>query len=311
MDGRGWIVERVGAQAFERLTQGLSGSELHSVLLDVMRRRAAKRLPKDLLAQYVRDPFCGPAAVDLRTSNTLDGELLAAAEGFEAIELSPVAPLGACSVVATTDQNRVLSALRMTEVVSDPTNVLALECAARLRARPELPVHLVTTERVIRAQPAPKLPGYAQHFRIFVLGSAGRETRDHCFTVDTMVRHVRTLLAGLDRLERVGYSFGVRRVEVFATAERQRLGDRVAESLGAIASRKPLEHAYYSGGLRYQIWVTIPGEGSSVPLVDGGSFDWVAKIASNRRAVYVATGTGSQLIALRFRAGDAAAIAKV
>jgi hypothetical protein len=34
----------------------------------------------------------------------------------------------------------VLSALRSTEVVSDPTNVLALECAARLRSNEEAPV---------------------------------------------------------------------------------------------------------------------------------------------------------------------------
>jgi hypothetical protein len=293
---------------FEQLTRNLAGSELHSVLLEVMQRRAAGRQPKDVLAQYQRDPFCAPAPVDLRTSSALDAQLLAAAEGFEAIELSPVAPLGACSVVAVTNQNRVLSALRMTEVVSDPTNVLALECAARMRARPELPVHLVTSQRVVRAQPAPKLPGYAQHFRMFVLGSAGRETRDHCFTVETLVRHVRTLLAALDRLERLGYSFGVRRVEVFATQARQRIADRVAESFGTIATRKPLEHGYYSGGVRYQIWVTVPADGSSVPLVDGGVFDWVARIASNRRAVFVATGTGTQLIAVRFRAqGEAEA----
>jgi len=38
-----------------------------------------------------------------------------------------------------------------------------------------------------------------------------------------------------------------------------------------------------------------------VPLIDGGAFDWLAKLVSNRRAVYVATGAGSQLIALRFR----------
>jgi hypothetical protein len=42
-------------------------------------------------------------------------------------------------------------------------------------------------------------------------------------------------------------------------------------------------------------------DGSEVPLIDGGVFDWLAKLASNRRAVHVATGSGSQLIALRFR----------
>jgi len=35
--------------------------------------------------------------------------------------------------------------------------------------------------------------------------------------------------------------------------------------------------------------------------IDGGVFDWLAKLTSNRRAVYVATGAGAQVMALRFR----------
>jgi hypothetical protein len=301
MNGRSWIVKRAGASVFEQLATGLTGSELQSLLLDVMQHRAKQREPKDVLAQYQRDGFCAPALVDLRATTAIDGHLLAAAEEFEAIELSPVAPLGVCSTVAVTDQNRVLSALRMTEVVSDPTNVLALECARRLRARPQTAVHLVTSQRVIRAQPVPKLPGYSQHFRIFVLSSGGRETKEHAFTVDTLVLHVRTMLRALERLQEHGYDFGTRRVDVLATPERHEIGDRIAEALGPIAARKTLEHAYYSGGLRYQIWVTSP-DGASVPLIDGGAFDWLTRLAANRRAVYIATGAGSQLISLQFRA---------
>jgi hypothetical protein len=300
MSGRAWIVDSVGTAEFERLASELSGSALQSVLLEVMRRRAKGRPPAEVLAQYRRDGFCRPAPIDQRTSVAIDGHLLAAAEDFEAIELPPVAPLGACSVVALTDQNRVLSALRSTEIVSDPTNVLALECALRLRADPEAQAHFATSQRVIRAQPVPKRPGHAPHFRIFVLASGGSETRDHAFTVETMARHVRTMLRALDRLEQHGYAFGARRVDVLATAERAVLGDRVAEALGAIASRRPLEHAYYSGGLRYMLWVTAP-DGTRVPLIDGGAFDWLAQLTSNRRAVYVATGGGAQLIPVLFR----------
>jgi hypothetical protein len=48
------------------------------------------------------------------------------------------------------------------------------------------------------------------------------------------------------------------------------------------------------------IWVTSP-DGEPLPLIDGGAFDWLAKLTSNRRAVYVTTGVGAQLIAFRFR----------
>jgi hypothetical protein len=176
---------------------------------------------------------------------------------------------------------------------------MALECALRLRANPGATVHLATSQRVVRAQPVPKGAGYAPHFRIFVLASGGVEAKDHTFTVDTLVHHVRTMLGALDRLESHGYSFGARRVDVLATPERAALGDRVAQALGPRATRKPLQHAYYSGGLRYMLWVTAP-DGTEMPLVDGGTFDWLAQLTSNRRAVYVATGAGAQLVALRF-----------
>ena len=303
MADRPWIVGQLGSTAFEHLAAGLSGSELQSVLLEVMHRRAARRAPRDLVAQYQRDAFCAPAVVDQRTAVELDAHLLAAADGFEAIELSPVAPLGVCSAVALTDQKRVLSALRGTEVVSDPTNVLALECAVRLRARPAGPVHLATCQRVVRAQPLPRGRGLTQHFRLFVLASGGPEEREHGFTISTVLRHIGTSLAALDRLEAHGYAFGARGVDILTTPEREALGVRVAEQLGGVATRKVLEHPYYSGGLRFQIWVT-DRDGASIPLIDGGVFDWLAKLTSNRRAVYVATGAGAQLMALRFRSPE-------
>ena len=83
MTDRSWIAARVGAARFEELAAGLGGSELRSLLLDVMHRRAAARKPKDLLAQYRRDAFCAPAAVDLRLSTEIDRQLLAAAEIHE------------------------------------------------------------------------------------------------------------------------------------------------------------------------------------------------------------------------------------
>ncbi|MGH9886290.1 MAG: hypothetical protein ACREBE_12220, partial [bacterium] len=207
-------------------------------------------------------------------------------------------------------QNRVLSALRSTEVVADPTNVLALECAHRLRSAPAgaspatgpAPVHLTTCQRVIRAQPVPRLPGYTAHFRIFVLASGGIEAVDHAFTAATLAHHIRTMFAALDRLSLHGYSFGERRVDLLATPARAALADRIAATLAPAATvhRKPLEHPYYSAGLRYMLWVTAP-DGTQLPLADGGAFDWLTKLTSNRRAVYIASGAGAQLIPLRFR----------
>ncbi len=292
-----WVASTIDEDVYSKLARDLAGSELQSLLLEVIRERARDRTPADVLAQYRRDRFVTPAAVDQRESIAIDAHLLAAASDFDALELSPVTPLGTSSTVGPSDQHRVLSALRATEVVSDPTNVLALECAARLRGAPG-PYHFTTSQRVVRAQPAPKLPGYAQHFRLFALASGGIETRDHAFTVDTVVHHIRTLQAALDRLEQHGYAFGARRVDVLATPARAALGDRIAAAVGG--TRSLLEHPYYSGGLRYMLWVTAP-DGKPIPLGDGGTFDWLTKLAANRRAVFVGSGLGAQLVAVMFR----------
>jgi len=295
---RAWIIEALGEQGFEQLAAQISGSELQSLLLEVMHRRAAARTPRDLLAQYRRDRFVRPAAIDQRTFVELDTHLLAAAYGFEAIELSPVTPLGTSSAVGPSDQHRVLSALRGTEVVSDPTNVLALECAERLRAAPDRTVHLATSQRVIRAQAVPDKPGFAAHFRIFCLASAARETKDHGFTVAAFTRHIKTMQHALDLLEQHGYQFGARRVDILATSATALVADRIADAVNGV--RKPLDHRYYNGGLRYMLWVTLPS-GEQLPLIDGGAFDWVAQLSSNRRLVYIATGMGAQLVAYAFR----------
>jgi hypothetical protein len=298
---RPWILEALGEPSlFERLATELTGAELTSVLLEVLRERARQRTPADLLAQYRRDSFVAPARVDQRTLVELDRTLLEASRDFEPIELSPLTPLGTCSAVAVTDQNRVVSSVRGTEVVADPTNVLALECASRLDADPGAVVRLATSQRVVRAQQVPKQPGFSQHFRIFVLATAGREQRDHALLVGALVEQAKTLLRALDTLESSGYTLGPRRITVLSAPGREALGDRLAGALTDVpVTRSPLEQPYYSGGLRYTLWAK-DADGNEANLADGGAFDWVAQLTSNRRHVFVASGLGAQLLPLRF-----------
>jgi hypothetical protein len=298
---RSWARSGIDDAAFRALADELAAHELWSLLLGVMEARAQARTPASLLEQWERDGFTELGAVDLRTALAVDAELLRAAEVFEAVELSPVAPLGVCSAVAPASQNKVLSALRGTEVVSDPTNVLALECARRLRRDSSGCVRLVTCQRVVRAQALPKRAGFTRHFRLFALASAARERKDHAFVVDEVVEHVRTLLAGFARLEALGYAFPEARLRVLATPEKAELGDRVAAGIAGIpVERAVLEHGYYDG-LRFMLFVRSRA-GEEVPLGDGSAFDWVAKLTSNRKLVFVASGLGAQLIPLLFRA---------
>ena len=299
MADRSWTRARLDDSAHAAL-RALAPSSLWSLLLDLLGHHAAQRAPMDVQRQFERDGFVQPAPIDQRTLVALDAHLLAAAAGFEAIELSPLAPLGACSTVGPTSQNKIVSALRGTEVLADPTNVLALECARRLRADPNLRVHLATCARCVRAQELPKLPGYAPHFRIFCLVSAGREQADHTVAAAELITHFATHLAAFDRLAQHGYAFPDRRLTVLATPARAALADRVAAAVsGMPVERGPLEHPYYDG-IRFQI-STRSVDGDSVPLVDGGAFDWLTKLTSNHRLVMIASGMGAQLAAHRFR----------
>jgi hypothetical protein len=300
-DRHGWISEGIDEAAYRALTETLPASRLWSLLLDIFERRASRRTPSALMDQWERDGFTRLSYIDQRTLVALDGHLLAAASAFEAVELSPLAPLASCSVVGLASQNKIVSALRGTEVVSDPTNVLALECARRLKGDASQIVRLTTSQRCVRAQELPKLPGFAAHFRMFCLATAGQEQQDHGFVVSALAEQIATLLSALDRLEQHGYAFPDREVRVLATAERAHVADRIAGGMSGVrVTRAVLEHPYYNNGLRFQI-DSRSTSGSAIPLIDGGAFDWVAKLASNRRFVFVASGMGSQLAAYLYR----------
>ena len=297
---RSWSTSAVGKEVFTALAEGMPASELWTLLLEVVTRRAARRTPKELRAQWEHDRFTQPSVVDARRLLAIDAVLFAVAKDFEAIELSPLAPLGVCSRIAPTSQRRVVSALRGTEVVADPTNVLALECAHRLKAEPGQVIRLAASHRAVRAQPAPKGPGYAQHFRLFCLVTAGRERVDHSFTVEHLIEHIGTHLTALDRLESHGYGFGDRELRVLATTERAGAADRIAAQFADVPIvRSVLEHAYYHG-LRFTITARPPGGSESHALIDGGAFDWLGTIASNHRLAFIASGIGSQMVGARY-----------
>jgi hypothetical protein len=41
----------------------------------------------------------------------------------------------------------------------------------------------------------------------------------------------------------------------------------------------------------------VAADGSVINLADGGAFDWVGKLTSNRRHTFVASGLGTQRVA--------------
>ncbi|UXN73675.1 hypothetical protein N8D56_23450 [Devosia sp. A8/3-2] len=91
-----------------------------------------------------------------------------------------MAPLGTCAAVAPVGQSRSVPTVRTGEVVSDATNVLALEAALLRRAaakhdsKTQDIVHLASTHRVVRPRAYAK-PGLLAHFALSAMVSAGRD----------------------------------------------------------------------------------------------------------------------------------------
>ena len=78
----------------DRLSQDLTPTDLQSLLLETYRRRASRRRPAEVLADYEANRFVRPAAVSARL--LLAWEQLAFAHlppEFEPVVLAPVCPL--------------------------------------------------------------------------------------------------------------------------------------------------------------------------------------------------------------------------
>ncbi|NUO48903.1 MAG: hypothetical protein HOV80_08610 [Polyangiaceae bacterium] len=274
-------------------------SETTPDLLELARNQAEKRRPIDLVGQRQRDAFVQPSSVDQRILHDLDGLALDAASEFEALQLSPVAPLGICSAVAPTSQDRTLSANRGTEVVSDPTNVLAVECATRLARDPAQVIRLCTLHQVLRAQPLPKQAGFSRHFRLFTPVVGGPARADDGFEVEAVAQIVGVFDRLMSSCETIGASFANRRARIFKSEARPVLAARaramLADSHPHIAIEEvTLESTYYAG-LRVMLFADAPAA-PGVNIADVGVFDWIEKLLSNRRMRFVAGGFGIELV---------------
>ncbi|MGA4988306.1 hypothetical protein [Nonomuraea bangladeshensis] len=274
-----------GPEILDVLAERLSGADLTTLLLEVMRRRAGALSPADVLRRYGHDRFAAPGAVALRDLRRAeDAALSALPPGFEPVVLSPVAPLGACSALATVDQNKVISTVRNGEVAADPTNALALEAAVRRRAAGGTePVRLAAVQRVVRAQHVEGAARFA-HFTLFALVTAGRDTGDHAFERQHAAEH----LAILGEAVR---ACGAGEPEARVTVLDERF-ERVAAALGGTPDPERESGRGYYSGLCFKVYA------DGMEVGDGGFTDWTARLLGNRKERLLISALGLDRLAL-------------
>jgi hypothetical protein len=294
--GRVW--RQLEATPRAALEQDLTQADLQTLLLGITRQRAAGVTPATLMRRWREDRYVTPAGSDPRKVWQLEARLWALLPGeFTAIDLSPTTPLGTCTAVAPGSQDRVISTTRGTEVVSDPTNVLALEAAqrrhqarqdARHQARHKAdtaatePVHLACCHRVLRAQPF-NAPGFFQHFRLFALVSSDRDQGSAATEARMLTAHLAFWIRALSELAPARRT--VIRYTVFGFPPlAERIRDAVLPGLQplppsvAIDEDPDRQHArgYYERGA---IKIHVDGQ----EIGDGGFTNWTAQFGNDAK----------------------------
>jgi len=275
--------------AFEALN-GLPATDLQTLLLTVARNRAARVKPPDLLRRWREDRFVQPASGDPRELAAVETQLwqLLPAE-VDGVELSPLVPLGTSSALTPVSQNRIVTAMRSAEVLSDSTNALAIEAAdRRLRLPSTGHVHLAASHRQLRAQRYQD--GMSAHFRLFALVSSGRDVGSFITQASMLTLHLaywQRVLAAILPSARPQLRYTI----FDSPGMRERINDTVLPALangrdvsGAVPvveerDRERGRGYYVDAALR----ITAGHGGHAIELGDGGFTTWTGQLMGNAK----------------------------
>lgn len=271
----------------------LPGADLNSLLMEVFSRRAGQVRPQDLPKRYQENRFTHPAQVSPQDYYHTVSALLdmASQAQFRPVMLSPVAPLGTCSAMGATNQNKVISALRGVEVAADPTNALAVHMASLFKAQKNSGAveHLCAHGRITRAQ-AFQGPGMFAHFGVLALVSGGKRTASFRSQADMLARHL-AFYSALGQVCGFALRFTLNRrggradffdcmVDVVQSAS----GDAQVKINPADSDNR-----YYRG---FHMKMYLHADGDWQEVADGGFTDWTARMLGDKRYKLFISGLG-------------------
>ncbi|MBP1994343.1 hypothetical protein [Paenibacillus eucommiae] len=294
------ILKKLGnADLIALLVEEISGGDLNTLLLKIFNERLKTSTPSDLLKRYRDNRFVHPAEVDAIQLKQLEMDVLNIAihHGVTPIQLSPVAPLGCTSVIGPVDQNKVISALRGTEVVSDATNLIALHIADLIKTnnlREDL-FRFSTTHRHVRAQFFGNVPGMLPHFDLFCMVTSGVDQGSYGFEKQSLWEHIQVYQSIFKTLfesdievifsERGGYKDSAGLISRVISHGHELQLKNVKISTGT-----PNKENQYYKGLQFTI-KTVIGD-KEYYIGDGGFVDWTQKMLENKKERLVISAIG-------------------
>ena len=277
----------------------LPKSDFNSLLLEVFRRQAGSITPVDIVKAYQTNRFSTPSEVDPVAYHAFEADLLTLAQehGIETTLLSPAAPFAGSSVFGFVDQNNVVSAVRGTEILSDPTNMLAVIIAEKLKEKEvdnTTSLHYCTTARVLRAQKFPARKGYYSHFGIFCIVSSGKDSGSYACEKDLFVKHLRYYKRLLVEKYDAKLSIVLRKRHGYTDGDG--FYDNMAETVkdefpGIPISLDPeYEDNNYYKGIHFNIFMEKDGE--QIEVGDGGFVDWMRQMTNSKKERCLISGIG-------------------
>jgi hypothetical protein len=254
------VWRRLEASPRTALEHDLSQADLQTLLLDVARQRAATATPARLMQRWRQDRYVTPWATDPRKVWRTEAGLWELLPGeFTGVELSPVTPLGTCAALGPVSQNGVISTIRGSEVVSDPTNVL-------------------------RAQPF-DAPGAFQHFRLFALVTSARDRGSAATEAAMLITHLKFWTAALGTLrETQGSHVTVSYTMLGFPPLTERMKDTVLPAPQPLPANVTLtEDPDRQHGRGYYERAAIKLYADDLDIGDGGFTDWTAQLNNDAK----------------------------
>lgn len=292
------ILNEVGDKDIINKLSSLSKSDLNSLLLEVFKRQVDNQNAMDILKSFQINRFTTPSNIDPEKFHTLESHLLKKAQeiGIKTTMLSPSAPLGSCSAFGSVDQYNIVSALRGTEILSDPSNMLAIIIADKLKRKEEsnkTPIHLATTARTIRAQNFSGKNFYS-HFGLYCMVSSGKDTGSYACEKELLEKHLNYYKEILNEKENGCFSIILHRRNGYKDSEG--FFDKMLNTFKLICPHTNISiqnddiHNNYYKGINFKISLVNGSE--IIEIIDGGFVDWTYQMLGNKKERCLISGIG-------------------
>jgi hypothetical protein len=298
------ILDKIGQPDLVEKLSRLSQSDINSLFLEINKNQTDKLTPSDMLKNYQSNRFVAPSALDAEKFYQLEVDLTAVAKGHSigSVLLSPVAPLGSCSVFGCVDQNNVISATRGCEVLPDTTNMLAIYLADKINKGAidnKEGVHVCSANRLTRAQ-AFEGAGFFAHFGVFCIVSSGKDKGSYRCEAELLTKQ----LAFYRDLFKTNYDASISIVLRKRNGYTDTSGffDKMLELMQTQLPDIPIstddssiENNYYKG-INFKIYMHTSTE--TIEIGDGGFTDWTQKMLNSKKERCLISGIGMDRLLL-------------